>query len=313
MNQQFRVYYTVTVVITAFCNCRLPVLPSEESISKVRSDFTEKSSCLDKDRLIPCHVWVTGRDLSQNRMPSHLKSLMNRNKDWEFHLIDDKMMKRFLKHVFRGTGVLWAYEHISHQLGASRADLWRLAVLWIHGGIYIDLDADITTPFREMVSSNDSYLLSTEGNRLGQCYKPSFHLNQSVKNCVEEWYKGKSMLQWIIVSKPNHLFLRRALENIVELVTLEFKRQSVIEYESHEGPVMAVFCCTGPNLYTTSVLEVINEHHKNVSYRYIGQDFQRYGGQFKATGFRDGDLGPRYVNLMNHGKVPFLRKYENSN
>lgn len=303
-------FHTTFLVFSSFCSCRLPVLPSEELISKLRSEFIEKSSCLDRGKKIPCHVWVTGRDLSHNRMPPHLTSLINRNKEWEFHLINDDTMKTFLKQTFHGTGVLWAYEHISHQLGASRADLWRLAILWVYGGIYIDLDADIQTSFREMVLSNDSYLLSTEGNPLGQCYKPEFHLNQSVKNCVAPWYKGKSILQWVIVSEPNHTFLRRALENIVELVTLEYKRQSVVQYEAHEGPVMLVFCCTGPNLYTTSVLEVINENHSNVSYRYIGQDFLLYGGMFKAKGFRDGDLGPRYVNLMNHGKVQFLRKYE---
>eukprot|EP01041_Mallomonas_annulata_P005783 gene5783-11683_t len=288
-----------------------PILPSAELIASSRAEFIKSNPCIDSSKNIPCHIWVTGRSLSHNQLPRHIQGFSTRNKDWILHPIDDEEMRRFMKSIFSGTRVLWAFDHINHQLGASRADIWRLAVLWIYGGVYIDLDADILTPLSQVIQSNDSFILGTEGNPLGQCYKPEFHLNHSVIHTTADWYQGKSILQWTIFSEPGHLFLERALKNVVELITLEYKRQSVVVYESHEGPAMLVFCCTGPVIFTASILEVINEQHENVTYRYVGRDFSIYGGEFKAKGFQDTMNGARYESLMNHRKAPFLKKYEN--
>jgi len=288
---------------------QLPIFPSNEMLTKARNEFTYRNMCMDSSKLIPCHVWITGRELSRKNAPPHVKALINRNKDWYFHLFDDEKIKEFMKRVFHGTAIAWAYEHISHPLGASRADIWRLAVLWTHGGVYIDLDSDIRTPLSQVIYPNDSMILSTEGNPLGRCFKPSYHLNISVTHTIAEWYQNKSILQWMIISQPGHMFIQRALENIVELVQLEYQKKSVVEYESNESTAMLVFCCTGPVLFSSSVLEVINEKHTNVTYRYIGKDFELYGGLYKAVGYKDILNGERYEKLMKKG-MSFLKKYE---
>ena len=56
-------------------------------------------------------------------------------------------------HVFiaSGTSVEWAYRLIrAPPYFASKADLWRYAVLYTFGGMYIDDDSDIKTPLDEV-------------------------------------------------------------------------------------------------------------------------------------------------------------------
>ena len=36
---------------------------------------------------------------------------------------------------FKGTGFYWAYNILSDDCGAAKADMWRYAVLWAFGGL----------------------------------------------------------------------------------------------------------------------------------------------------------------------------------
>ncbi len=56
-----------------------------------------------------------------------------------------------------------AYHLISPLLGAAKADIWRYAVLWLYGGVYLDYDSDIRTLFDELISQEDEVILSEEG------------------------------------------------------------------------------------------------------------------------------------------------------
>jgi mannosyltransferase OCH1-like enzyme len=35
--------------------------------------------------------------------------------------------------------------------GAAKADIWRLAVVWRYGGVYVDSDVVALRPFREVL------------------------------------------------------------------------------------------------------------------------------------------------------------------
>jgi len=56
-----------------------------------------------------------------------------------------------------------AYHLISPLLGAAKADIWRYAVLWLYGGVYLDYDSDIKTQFNELIFKDDEVILSEEG------------------------------------------------------------------------------------------------------------------------------------------------------
>ena len=140
------------ILVICIPTCKsIDLLPSSEILSNIRNEFNERYPCLDLGKMVPCQIWITGKHLSKHRHPAHVAKLISRNNDWQMHLIDDAGMNKFMKHVFDGTQVLWAYEQINPQLGASRADFWRIAVLFVYGGAYVDLDAKIDTPLNQVM------------------------------------------------------------------------------------------------------------------------------------------------------------------
>ena len=50
-----------------------------------------------------------------------------------------------MQETFPNTSLLWAYHQIHPMCGAAKADIWRYAVLFVFGGVYIDDDSDIGT------------------------------------------------------------------------------------------------------------------------------------------------------------------------
>ena len=83
-----------------------------------------------------------------------------------------------------------AYHLISPLLGAAKADIWRYAVLWLYGGVYLDYDSDIKTLFDELISQEDEVILSEEGIDYEGCLTHSLThslthlLTHSFKNAI---------------------------------------------------------------------------------------------------------------------------------
>ena len=104
------------------------------------------------------------------------------------------------------TSVQVAYHLISPLLGAAKADIWRYAVLWLYGGVYLDYDSDIKTLFDDIISNDDEVILSEEGiNYEGlpthsliysltysltiECYLTSSHLSNNATFSKHNNYK----------------------------------------------------------------------------------------------------------------------------
>ena len=67
--------------------------------------------------------------------------MQTKNPAYSFELYDDNDIEDFLRANFDET-VRVAYSRL--QLGASRADFFRYCVLYIRGGVYVDIDSEIT-------------------------------------------------------------------------------------------------------------------------------------------------------------------------
>ena len=77
---------------------------------------------------------------------------------WRLKYFDNHDQLSFMRKYYANTSILWAFEQISPYAGPSSTDIWRLAVLYIWGGVYLDDDAMISTPFDD-VSSSISFFL----------------------------------------------------------------------------------------------------------------------------------------------------------
>lgn len=162
----------------------------------------------DYNPIVPLKIFQTWyiKDLPP-KMNERVETLKRQNPIFEHFLYDDNDCRELIKNNFN-PHVLEAYDKLVP--GAYKADLWRLCVLYIYGGIYVDI---------KLLCINGFKLIElTEQNHF-----------------VRDRPKPLSIYNSIMVCQKNHPFLIMAINNIVNNVKNKF-------YGSHPldptGPLM---------------------------------------------------------------------------
>ncbi len=154
----------------------------------------------NKTPVVPLHVYMTWKtkDLPPY-MNSNFNKLKSKNPQFTFHLFDDADCRQMI-HQFFPKSVLDAFDMLKP--GAYKADLWRLCVLYLKGGIYMDCKLQAINNFTllEIVGKEHFVLDRPPGciyNALLVCKAGNPILkdgiDQIVKN-VNERYYGPSPL-----------------------------------------------------------------------------------------------------------------------
>jgi len=96
--------------------------------------------------VIPLNIFQTWhtKDLPKN-MAECVEKLKEDNPEFEHFLFDDYDCREFIKQYFK-KDVLDAFDTLIP--GAYKADLWRLCVLYIRGGIYMDIKMECRNNFK---------------------------------------------------------------------------------------------------------------------------------------------------------------------
>jgi mannosyltransferase OCH1-like enzyme len=118
-------------------------LKKEEIDNKLRIPYPLKSNYNIK---IPTNIFQTWH--SKTLPPLMAKSvakIIKLNPRFNYHLYDDNDCREFIKNNFK-PDVLYAYDHLIP--GAYKADLWRLCILFINGGIYMDIKLTCVNGFK---------------------------------------------------------------------------------------------------------------------------------------------------------------------
>ena len=86
---------------------------------------------------IPLNIFQTYHTLDlPPRMRKSVNKLIKNNPEFTHYLYDDDDCRKFIKNNFP-SNVVNAFDKLIP--GAYKADLWRYCVLYIHGGIYLDI------------------------------------------------------------------------------------------------------------------------------------------------------------------------------
>ena len=180
------------------------------------------------------------------KMKERVELLKSQNPKFEHYLFDDNDCREFIKNNF-DIAVLNAYDSLIP--GAYKADLWRLCVLYINGGIYMDIKLKCINRFKliELTESEhyvkDRHLPLTIYNALMVCQKKNPFLWKSickiVFNVQNKFYgedplhpTGPLMLGKIILN--NKLKLNIDLKHYEEGGYLIYKNRFVISTEYPE-------------------------------------------------------------------------------
>ena len=114
--------------------------------------------------VIPCILWQTNFT-DRVTLPLYLNYLWNRILafNYEYRFMDnDGTAAAFIKADYPAD----VYDrYIRLQIGAAKADFWRLLVLQKHGGVYLDLDANLIWPLGSILRPHDRelYILMKNG------------------------------------------------------------------------------------------------------------------------------------------------------
>ena len=159
--------------------------------------------------------------------------MKRQNSGYRYEFYDDTRIEEFLKHEFPPE-VFQAYNKLA--IGAAKADFFRYAILYKHGGVYVDIDGAILRPLSEIIRPDDVAVLSREVH-------PGL------------------FVQWALIYDKGHPFMERTLRKCID---------NINENRSPNN----VLYMTGPNVYS-EVINLALAAREKIPHRIYGVDFER--------------------------------------
>jgi len=104
---------------------------------KLQQQKLQQQNLQKSKRIIPLNIFQTYHTMN---VPIYMKNnifkLRRENPEFKYYLFDDAMCRKFIKNHF-DNNVVNAFDALKP--GAYKADLWRYCILYIYGGIYMDI------------------------------------------------------------------------------------------------------------------------------------------------------------------------------
>ena len=147
----------------------------------------------------------------------NIKKMKKLNPDYEFKLYDDNDILDFIKDEY-DERTLKAYKKLT--IGAAKADFFRYLILYKKGGIYLDLDSEITKNLDDLIKDREA-VISREGTRSYFC-------------------------QWLMIFCKGHPILKKIIDITIDNVLKNYKKLDTCLLTGPWGP------------YTEGINEVVN-------------------------------------------------------
>jgi mannosyltransferase OCH1-like enzyme len=157
----------------------------------VKNPYNASSS--HKSSVVPKKLFQTWYSKSlPPKMQENVANIKKQNPELEYFLYDDKDCEEFIKAHF-SKDVVEAYKTLLP--GAYKADLWRYCVMYIHGGVYLDIKYQCVDGFKFIdIMDREHFVLE----------RPYF------------WKPGKyGIYNALIIANPGNPLLLEAIEHIV--------------------------------------------------------------------------------------------------
>ena len=248
-------------------------------------------------KLIPRNAFISFRNKPANstELDDEILGFINTSthEGWNVYMHGHQEQINFMERYYANTSLLWAIKLISPVAGASISDVWRVAVLYAFGGMYIDDDAWWSKSLESFVGSNDALIVATEpGPYRDDCYRGDFHLSKPILETkanrtivYNDFWRGRRLAQFAFFSQPRHPVLGRFLINIVEQLRLEYMESSPVYRRGNDPRWKIIVCATGPDIWTTTMYEMMIEKDKglipDLNMRVIERAFEAQGCYFK--------------------------------
>jgi hypothetical protein len=160
-----------------------------------------------------------------NRVHPHIyhsiMKMLDINPSYTYYFITYDICEELIKEHF-DENTLVAYNKI--KVGAAKADFIRYIMLYIYGGIYLDLDASIEIDLNKFIITNTDFIFF-------------YRFVDEVK-----------IVQWLIMTKPKNFIIKAIIDEMVKRINIHNETN--------------IFLATGPDLFTDVIYNLI--HHTNM-------------------------------------------------
>jgi len=209
--------------------------------------------------MIPLHIYQTWytKDLPL-KMRERVELLKRENPMFKHHLYDDNDCREFIRKYYKPY-VLEAYDTLIP--GAYKADLFRLCILYIKGGIYMDIKLACINGFNlmELVGTGQDHFVLD---------RPS---------CINGIYNA------FIVSKKNNMFLYKCIKQIVKNVKSRFYGNNAL---APTGPQMMYDVMEKTRIPVNVDMHFLNPQGGYIVYKdklIISTDYPEYNEEISNT------------------------------
>jgi Glycosyltransferase sugar-binding region containing DXD motif len=151
--------------------------------------------------MIPHILWQTAKtvgDLDNKNCKQLINTWATRSPSIDLRFMDDEGCDSFIRRYFSDE-VYSVYQSLP--LGIMRADFWRVAVIYIHGGIYSDVDVYCAQNIAPLLEGKDIVIL-------------------------EEHPNSGSISNYCFAAKPGHPLLKQTIDAFVTNYRVAFKAES---------------------------------------------------------------------------------------
>jgi mannosyltransferase OCH1-like enzyme len=169
----------------------------EEQKREEEEKMREKQRILQEKKdnaVIPFKIFQTWHSINLTKgMKDSINKIKKNNPEFEYIFHDDNQCREFIANHFPDM-VLYAFDNLIP--GAYKADIWRYCILYIYGGIYIDIKFEPIGNYKLLDLVDDEYYVLDRPNQF-----------------------GVSLYNGLMVMKPKNEILKIALNQIIKNVT----------------------------------------------------------------------------------------------
>lgn len=138
----------------------------------------------NKQLAIPKTLWQTNFT-NRVTLPVYINYLFNRllSYDYDYRFMTTEDRSDFIRSNY-SPEIFESYSRI--QIGAAQADLWRLLVLYKHGGVYMDIDAHLIWPLSSIIKTGQTelYIVIKKGE-ISNYFIASKNNNSNLKKMID--------------------------------------------------------------------------------------------------------------------------------
>lgn len=189
-------------------------------------------------------IWIQGADKIPNKFDENINYNKKYNPDWEYIIWDEDTITKLLKNY----NPQWLETYYTLPYLHHKADFGRYVILYIYGGIYIDMDAYTIKSLDSLVQIYKNYDLLVS------------HVNTNpVENYIATWQSDILINNGVILSKPNNQIILKIIDSIV-------KEPNCKQYDSRYTCIQRI---TGPKKFSSMIYKNLDPKVKILSYDYF--------------------------------------------